>query len=333
MNESNFWQSENSNSVSKQLANLKDTLAHVTMLKDKITNNMQMLLMLKESFDSELKEIIEKDYQIIFKEIETLELTTLLNEEYDSLNCILEIHPGAGGTESQDWADMLKRMYLRWCEKRGFKFEIIDETAGEEAGIKSFTMIVNGQNSYGYLKNEAGVHRLIRISPFDSGGRRHTSFAAVQVTPLFEEKVQITVEEKDLKIDVYRSSGCGGQGVNTTDSAVRITHLPTKIVVTCQNERSQIQNKERALEVLKNKLYQLELQKRSDKLNDTKKDQMGIDFGSQIRTYTMCPYTLVKDHRTGTEKSNVDKVLDGEIDDFINDNLKVKKWYLKEKKK
>ncbi len=325
MNESNFWQSENSNSVSKQLANLKDTLAHVTMLKDKITNNMQMLLMLKESFDSELKEIIEKDYQIIFKEIETLELTTLLNEEYDSLNCILEIHPGAGGTESQDWADMLKRMYLRWCEKRGFKFEIIDETAGEEAGIKSFTMIVNGQNSYGYLKNEAGVHRLIRISPFDSGGRRHTSFAAVQVTPLFEEKVQITVEEKDLKIDVYRSSGCGGQGVNTTDSAVRITHLPTKIVVTCQNERSQIQNKERALEVLKNKLYQLELQKRSDKLNDTKKDQMGIDFGSQIRTYTMCPYTLVKDHRTGTEKSNVDKVLDGEIDDFINDNLKVKK--------
>lgn len=269
--------------------------------------------------------MVENDYYSLKEQVSDLEIELLLNGEYDKKDCILEIHPGAGGTESCDWVSMLKRMYLRWCEKHNYKTEIVDELPGDEAGIKSFTMIVKGINAYGYLKNESGVHRLIRISPFDSGGRRHTSFAAVLVTPLFDDSVEVNIDEEDLRVDVYRSGGHGGQGVNTTDSAVRITHLPTKIVVTCQNERSQIQNKEKAMEILKNKLYQLELEKRDNKINSTKGNQMEINFGSQIRTYTMCPYSLVKDHRTNSENANVTKVLDGDIDLFINDNLKVVK--------
>ena len=217
---------------------------------------------------------------------------------------------------------MLYRMYTRYCEKEGYKIDILDYQDGDEAGIKSVTMLIKGTNAYGYLKNEKGVHRLVRLSPFDSNNRRHTSFASIEVTPEIEQNNDVEIDEKDLKIDVYRSTGAGGQGVNTTDSAVRITHLPTKIVVTCQNERSQIQNKEQALKVLKNKLLLLELEKQEKELNKIKGDQMNIDFGSQIRSYVMHPYSMVKDHRTNVETSNVDKVLDGDINLFIEANLK-----------
>ena len=230
---------------------------------------------------------------------------------------------GAGGTEACDWAEMLYRMYQRWCEKKGYKIEVTDMQQGDEAGIKSLTAIVKGINAYGYLKNEKGIHRLVRISPFDSNSRRHTSFAGIDVTPLFDnEKIDIEIKPSDIRVDVYRSSGCGGQGVNTTDSAVRITHIPTKIVVTCQNERSQIQNKEKAMEVLMSKLYKLEIEKRNNELKNIKGSLDDINFGSQIRSYIMCPYTLVKDHRTNVEVTNVNSVLDGNIDVFINSILK-----------
>ncbi len=217
---------------------------------------------------------------------------------------------------------MLYRMYIRWCEKKNYKVELLDYQDGEEAGIKSASIRIRGTNAYGFLKNEKGVHRLVRLSPFDSNNRRHTSFASIEVTPEIEQDSTIEIDEKDLKIDVYRSSGCGGQGVNTTDSAVRITHLPTKIVVTCQNERSQIQNKEQAMKVLKNKLLIRKLEEQSKELNEIKGNQMNIEFGSQIRSYVMHPYSMVKDHRTNEETSNVSKVLDGDIDLFIESNLK-----------
>ena len=282
-----------------------------------------MLNELKNVDDKEMFSLIETENVEIKKELEELEINNLLNGPYDKLNAVLELHSGAGGTEACDWANMLYRMYMRWCEKKGYKTEVIDIQDGDEAGIKSASIIVKGINVYGYLKNEKGVHRLVRLSPFDSNNRRHTSFASVDVTPLFEnDDIDIEINPNDLRIDVYRSSGCGGQGVNTTDSAVRITHLPTKIVVTCQNERSQIQNKERAMEVLKNKLYQLEIEKRDQNLKEIKGNVMDINFGSAMRSYVMHPYSLVKDNRTSTETSNVLKVLDGDIDMFINDNLK-----------
>ena len=249
-------------------------------------------------------------------------MLTLLNGPYDTNNCILEIHPGAGGTESCDWASMLYRMYLRYCENKKFKVELLDYQAGDEAGIKSVSIRVIGHYAYGYLKNEKGVHRLVRLSPFDSNNRRHTSFASVDITPEIENDNSIEIDDKDLKIDVYRSTGAGGQGVNTTDSAVRITHLPTKIVVTCQNERSQIQNKEQALKVLKSKLLLIKLEEQEKEMNKLKGEQMNIDFGSQIRSYVMHPYSMVKDHRTNIETSNVAKVMDGDIDMFIEENLK-----------
>jgi peptide chain release factor 2 len=245
-----------------------------------------------------------------------------LNGPHDKLDCILEVHAGAGGTEACDWAMMLYRMYLRWCEKKNYKVELLDYQDGDEAGIKSASLRIKGTNAYGYLKNEKGVHRLVRLSPFDSNNRRHTSFASIEVTPEIEQDNTIEIDEKDLKIDVYRSSGCGGQGVNTTDSAVRITHLPTKIVVTCQNERSQIQNKEQAMKVLRNKLLLKKLEEQNKELNAIKGNQMNIEFGSQIRSYVMHPYSMVKDHRTNEETSNVTKVLDGDIDLFIESNLK-----------
>ena len=282
-----------------------------------------MLNELKNEDDKEMFSLIETENVEIKKELEELEINILLNGPYDKLNAVLELHSGAGGTEACDWANMLYRMYMRWCEKKGYKTEVIDIQDGDEAGIKSASIIVKGINVYGYLKNEKGVHRLVRLSPFDSNNRRHTSFASVDVTPLFEnDDIDIEINPNDLRIDVYRSSGCGGQGVNTTDSAVRITHLPTKIVVTCQNERSQIQNKERAMEVLKNKLYQLEIEKRDQNLKEIKGNVIDINFGSAMRSYVMHPYSLVKDNRTSTETSNVLKVLDGDIDMFINDNLK-----------
>ena len=300
----------------------KSLVDQVEGMKSKINDNIELLDLLELEPDETTEQQLEQDTTTIEKEVEELNLLLLLNGPHDKLDCILEVHSGAGGTEACDWALMLYRMYTRWCEKKKYKMELLDYQDGDEAGIKSASFRVKGLNTYGYLKNEKGVHRLVRLSPFDSNNRRHTSFASIEVTPEIEQDNSIEIDEKDLKIDVYRSSGCGGQGVNTTDSAVRITHLPTKIVVTCQNERSQIQNKEQAMKVLRNKLLLKKLEEQSQELNAIKGNQMNIEFGSQIRSYVMHPYSMVKDHRTNEETSNVTKVLDGDIDLFIESNLK-----------
>ena len=324
MNEPGFWDSKKeSEEVIKELNSLKTKYENTSNIKKRIEDNLSIIDNLKTDMDSELYALIKEESESIKNELDDIETLELLNGKYDNCDAILEIHPGAGGTESCDWASMLYRMYTRWCEKHGFKYEVLNYEDGDEAGIKSLSMMIHGTYVYGYLKSEKGVHRLVRISPFDSNSRRHTSFAAVLVTPVYDTSdIDITINPDDIRVDVYRSSGKGGQGVNTTDSAVRITHIPTKIVVTCQNERSQIQNKERAMEVLKNKLYELEVEKKEEELNKIKGINTDINFGSQIRTYTMCPYTLVKDHRTNTEVTDVNRVLDGDIDKFINDNLK-----------
>ena len=294
----------------------------VKKIKSDIEDNIEMIRILDSDYDENIHKQLEEDTMNISRELESLNFLLLLNGKYDKSNCILEVHSGAGGTEACDWANMLYRMYTRWCENKNYKIQLIDYQAGEETGIKSISIKIIGENAYGYLKNEKGVHRLVRISPFDSNNRRHTSFASVEVTPETEQTNEIKIDEKDLKIDVYRSSGCGGQGVNTTDSAVRITHLPTKIVVTCQNERSQIQNKEQAMKVLYSKLLMRQIAMEEQELNNIKGNQLNIEFGSQIRSYVMCPYTLVKDHRTNTETNNVNKVLDGDIDMFIESCLR-----------
>ncbi len=279
-----------------------------------------------DDMDDDTKELIEDELLSFEKDINNLELLLLLNGEYDKNNCILEIHSGAGGTEACDWAMMIYRMYTRWCDKKGYKYRVLDYQEGDEVGIKSVSIQVIGNLSYGYLKCEKGIHRLVRLSPFDSNHKRHTSFASVLVTPEIEDTKDIEIDPKDLKIDVYRSSGNGGQGVNTTDSAVRITHLPTKIVVTCQNERSQLQNKEQAMKILKNKLKLIEIEKKELELKNIQGDQMNIEFGSQIRSYVMHPYSMVKDHRTKCETSDVNAVLDGEIDEFIEEKLREDKY-------
>jgi len=323
MNSPSFWSQDNNTDVINELNGLKENYNKVKDLYNDISNNLELANMLKIEYDEDLHNTLVNDYDSLKKRLEDSKLILLLSGPYDSADCILEIHPGAGGTESCDWANMLYRMYTRYCERHNYKIEVIDYQAGDEAGIKSVSIIVHGTNSYGYLKNEKGVHRLIRISPFDSNSRRHTSFASVDVTPIYNDNnIDIEIKDSDIRVDVYRSSGKGGQGVNTTDSAVRITHIPSKIVVTCQNERSQIRNKEIALNVLKNKLYQLEIERREKELSEFKGENSDINFGSQIRTYTMHPYSLVKDHRTNAETGNVTKVLDGEIDDFIYENLK-----------
>lgn len=260
---------------------------------------------------------IEKDVAKFHKLVDDLTIQVLLSKPYDKMNAILEFHPGAGGTESQDWAEMLYRMYLRYADQKGYKVSVLDYLDGDEAGLKSATILVSGPYAYGYLKAESGVHRLVRISPFDSSGRRHTSFASVTVTPEIDESIEVEINDEDLKIDTYRSSGNGGQGVNTTDSAVRITHLPTKIVVTCQNQRSQIQNRETALKVLKGKLYQLELEKKQKEIDSFSTANVQNAFGSQIRSYVFHPYSMVKDHRTNVETGNTDKVMNGDLDPFI----------------
>ncbi len=273
--------------------------------------------MAQEEHDEATLLEVRQDLSRLEKKIRKAELQRLLGGKHDISNAIVTIHPGAGGTEAQDWADMLLRMYLRWCERHGFKVQMLDLLPGEEAGIKSATFLVQGEFAYGHLKSEAGVHRLVRISPFDASGRRHTSFASVFVVPELDESIEIDVDEKDLRIDTYRASGAGGQHVNKTSSAVRITHIPTGIVVQCQNERSQHKNKAIALKILKGRLYQLEKAKREEekqKLHDQKKE---IGFGSQIRSYVLHPYQMVKDHRTGIETGNVNDVLDGNIDKFI----------------
>lgn len=315
-----FWDNqENSNLVIAELNSLKNIIKDIDDVYKRVNDLNEMF---SDSVDEETKGLIEEEIIDIRKKLDELDLIVLLNKEYDKDNCILEIHSGAGGTESCDWVNMLYRMYTRFLDRKGYKYEVIDYLEGDEVGIKSVSIRVVGLYSYGYLKCEKGIHRMVRLSPFDSNHKRHTTFASVLVTPELDDVSDIDIDPKDLKIDVYRSSGKGGQGVNTTDSAVRITHLPTGIVVTCQNERSQLQNKEYALKILKNKLKINEIEKKEQELNNIKGEQKNIEFGSQIRSYVMHPYSMVKDHRTNYETSNVDKVLDGEIDKFIEEKLK-----------
>lgn len=323
MNDVNFWDDkEEANLILTRIRDLRNVIDPVLELDKSISNNLEVLKDLDIEKDNELFELIQEEYNTNKEKLDELELQTYLSGEYDKNNCIFEIHSGAGGTEACDWANMLYRMYVRYLLKKGYKIEEIDKQSGDEVGIKSVMFKVIGFNAYGYLKGEKGVHRLVRISPFDANKRRHTSFASVEIIPEIEKNVDIVILDKDLKVDIYRSSGPGGQGVNTTDSAVRITHLPTGIVVTCQNERSQIQNKEHCLEILKSKLYALELEHQQQELNDMKQGQKSIAFGSGKRSYVMCPYTLVKDVESGYETSNVLNVLDGELDGFINAGLR-----------
>ena len=320
----NFWDNqERSSEVIAESNELKSLVKDINELLIKIKDLNSLM---SSDIDSETQTLVEDEAEEVSRELEKMELLLLLDKEYDKNNCILEIHSGAGGTEACDWANMIYRMYTRWIEKKGYKYELIDYQEGDEVGIKSVSILVKGMYSYGYLKCEKGIHRLVRLSPFDSNHKRHTSFASVLVTPEIEEVSDIEIDPKDLKIDVYRSSGNGGQGVNTTDSAVRITHLPSKIVVTCQNERSQIQNKDHAMKILKNKLKLLEIEKQDKELKNIAGEQMNIEFGSQIRSYVMHPYSMVKDHRTKWETSNVNDVLDGELDKFIEEKLKEDKY-------
>ena len=325
MTDPNIWEDmDKYNKLSSRLASLKKDTKTYNELTETIKYNIELLELAITDSSLDISEV-EGEYDSIEKEVSEFETKSLLNGEFDKDNCYLEIHPGAGGTESCDWANMLLRMYTMFFDKFGFKYQIIDKLPGEEAGIKSVLIYVTGENAYGYLKSEIGVHRLVRISPFNANGKRQTSFAAVNVTPEFPDvSKNIEINDDDIRVDVYRSSGNGGQGVNTTDSAVRITHIPTGIVVTCQNERSQIKNKETAMNVLKNKLYQLDVEKRNEDINKLK-GTSNIDFGSQIRNYVLEPYTLVKDVRTGSETNNASKVLDGEIYRFINAYLRLKR--------
>ncbi len=267
-----------------------------------------------------IDEVVQKIKELK-NEVKKNEIKCFLSNENDRLDCFLEIHAGAGGTESQDWAEMLRRMYIKWSLNKGFKFQLISEHKGDEAGIKSSTIKISGEYIFGYLKNESGIHRLVRISPFDSGARRHTSFASVWIYPVLDENIKVEILEKDLRIDTYRSSGAGGQHVNTTDSAVRITHLPTNIVVQCQNERSQHKNKETCMTMLKARLYEHELEKKEKKDENIEKSKSDIGWGHQIRSYVLHPYRLVKDNRTGEESSDPDKILDGHIDNFLESSL------------
>jgi len=315
MNDANFWNDKDkADEIIKEVSGLKNTIEKITQIKTNLETNIETMDILED--DPELVDLLTLDLDKLTKEIDELQIESYLSGKYDKNNCILEIHSGAGGTESCDWVSMLYRMYTRYFQKNNYSYTILDSQEGEEVGLKSIAILVKGINAYGYLKGEKGIHRLVRISPFDANKRRHTSFASVEITPEIDNDINIEILDKDLKIDVYRSSGPGGQGVNTTDSAVRITHLPSKIVVTCQNERSQIKNKEMALNILKSKLYNDLLEKQNRELNNFK-DGKSIGFGNGKRSYVMCPYTKVSDNESGYETSDVDKVLDGEIDDFI----------------
>ena len=314
-----FWNSNNSKDILSEQKNLRGIVSKYNELNDTVNTLLEMTSL--ELSEDDINSIIN-ELGSVEKNLDELKLSTFLNGEFDSSNAYIEIHSGAGGTESNDWANMLFRMYSRYFEKNDYKYEVISKNEGEEVGIKGLVMLVKGYYPFGYLKGETGVHRLVRISPFDSNNRRHTSFASVLVTPEINKNFDVEIKESDLKIDVYHSSGAGGQSVNTTDSAVRITHLPTGIVTSCQVERSQVQNKERAMEMLRNRLFILNQKEFNDKLKELKGDVMDVNFGSAIRSYVMCPYTLVKDTRTNYETSSVDKVLDGDIQEFLDEYLK-----------
>ena len=323
MEDPGFWDNaDRANKKMKELKNLKDTVGECNGLKTQYEDIETLIEMGYEADDAEMIPEIREELDSFIEKFETLRISTLLSEEYDKCNAILKLNAGAGGTESCDWAGMLYRMYTRWAERKGFTIEVLDYLDGDEAGIKSVTFQVNGENAYGYLKSEKGVHRLVRISPFNAQGKRQTSFVSLDVMPDIEEDLDVDINEDDLRIDTYRSSGAGGQHINKTSSAIRITHIPTGTVVQCQNERSQFQNKDKAMQMLKAKLFLLKKEANAEKLSDIRGEVKEIGWGNQIRSYVMQPYTMVKDHRTGFETGNVDSVLDGALDGFINAYLK-----------
>lgn len=323
--EQDFWNdSKESGKVLAKIKSLKDIVSNYSKIYDEVVNLIEMTDLVMADFDEDLKKEILNNTKIASDKVEKLELQTFLSGKYDKNNAIVTIHPGAGGTESQDWAEMLYRMYTRWAGKSNYEVNEVDFLEGDEAGIKSVTFEVIGENAYGYLKGEMGVHRLVRISPFDSNSRRHTSFASVEVLPEITDDIELDINPDDLRVDTYRASGAGGQHVNKTSSAVRITHIPTNIVAQCQSERSQIQNRETAMKMLKSKLLDLKEKEQKEKIEDLKGVQRDIAWGSQIRSYVFCPYTLVKDHRTNYEVGNVQAVMDGDLDGFIESYLKMK---------
>ena len=319
-----FWNDiENTKKVLAEIKKIKNKYTKYIEIEKELNNLIELTEMIKLEFDEELANEILSNTKKQQNALEKLELETLLSGKYDSNNAIITIHPGAGGTESQDWAEMLYRMYTRWATKNEYEPKELDYLEGEEAGLKSVTFEIVGENAYGYMKSEKGVHRLVRISPFDAGGRRHTSFASVEVLPEITDDIEININPDDLRIDTYRASGAGGQHINKTSSAVRITHIPTNTVVACQSERSQIQNRETAMKMLKSKLLNLKEQEQKEKIEDLKGEQKEIAWGSQIRSYVFCPYTMVKDHRTNYEVGNVTGVMDGDLDGFMESYLKM----------
>ena len=321
-----FWNDiENSSKVLTELKRLEKKKASFIKVKEELENNIEVNDMLLQDNDEELCEELGNNTKKIGKIIDNMELELMFTGKYDKNNAIITLHPGAGGTESQDWVEMLYRMYTKWAISNGFSVKELDYLEGDEAGIKSVTALISGENAYGFLKCEMGVHRLVRISPFDSGGRRHTSFASVEVLPEITEDIEIEINPDDLRIDTYRSSGAGGQHINKTDSAIRITHIPTNIVVSCQSERSQIQNRETAMKMLKSKLLDLKEKEQKERIEDLKGVQKDIAWGSQIRSYVFHPYSMVKDHRTGYETGNVEAVMNGELNDFMKAYLLMNK--------
>ena len=325
MSQPDFWQdSQSSSKVLSEIKALRSKIQPFREIESQLKDLKELSEIIKET-DTELISDLNRDIEPLVKDIDSLEFKLLLNGEFDPNSAILSLNAGAGGTESCDWASMLLRMYCRFAESKGYKVKTLDVLEGEEAGIKNVTLLIEGPYAYGYLKAESGVHRLVRISPFDSNKRRHTSFASVDVIPQIEGEIDIKIEEKDIRIDVFRSSGPGGQSVNTTDSAVRITHMPSGIVVQCQNERSQHQNKQNAFNILKARLYELERRKQEEKLQSQYAQKRKIEWGSQIRSYVMHPYSMVKDHRTDYETGNVNAVMDGKLDEFVEAYLKMQK--------
>lgn len=323
MTDPEFWdRQQEAQEVINESNVLKEQVDKFLLLQERYDDLEVSYQLVKEEADVDFEKELNEGVCSLSNDLNEFELTLLLSEPYDKNNALLELHPGAGGTESQDWALMLLRMYTRWSERKGFKVETLDYLPGDEAGLKSVTLLIKGHNAYGYLKAEKGVHRLVRISPFDASGRRHTSFVSCEIMPELEDDFDLDITPDDLKVDTYRASGAGGQHINTTDSAVRITHLPTNTVVTCQNERSQIKNREQAMKMLRAKLFQLQLDKQKAELDEIRGEQKEIGWGSQIRSYVFHPYSLVKDHRTNHEIGNASAVIDGELDPFIDAYLR-----------